>query len=208
MEKYCLGFLFDDAGTRVVLIRKNKPKWQAGLLNGIGGKLGDTILDEKPLLAMHRETGQEIGTISGHDYLVVCYCAFNTESFDAARQCEEEPIEKVFVSQLKERYCIENVPILIEAALHKKLSNNLQVTLTYDAKPQEQWTRQLPTEQGTYWWWNGDQDSSPLHMNILYSATSGNCFASTGQYGWDTAKELECLGGWWLRLHEPEVPAT
>src|SRR5690349_13991679 len=37
-QAYALGFLFDGTG-RVVLIRKRRPAWQAGLLNGVGGKV-------------------------------------------------------------------------------------------------------------------------------------------------------------------------
>ena len=39
--RYVLGFLFRDNCTSVVLIRKDKPRWQAGLLNGVGGKIND-----------------------------------------------------------------------------------------------------------------------------------------------------------------------
>ena len=33
-----LGFLFDDKGN-VALIRKHSPAWQAGRLNGLGGRV-------------------------------------------------------------------------------------------------------------------------------------------------------------------------
>lgn len=39
MREWVVGFLMDDAATRVVLIRKNRPEWQAGKLNGVGGKV-------------------------------------------------------------------------------------------------------------------------------------------------------------------------
>lgn len=38
---YSCGFLFDSFG-QVVLIRKNRPEWQAGKLNGVGGHVEDT----------------------------------------------------------------------------------------------------------------------------------------------------------------------
>ena len=37
--KYTLGFIFNEDLSKVVLIRKNKPDWQKGHLNGIGGKV-------------------------------------------------------------------------------------------------------------------------------------------------------------------------
>lgn len=59
---YCLGFLTDPAG-RVLLIEKRRPAWQAGRLNGIGGKLeeGETCED-----AMRRECAEETGLVVTH----------------------------------------------------------------------------------------------------------------------------------------------
>jgi hypothetical protein len=38
MTKYCLGFAYfqENENTQVILIRKEKPEWQKGLLNGVG----------------------------------------------------------------------------------------------------------------------------------------------------------------------------
>lgn len=36
---YVLGFIFDLYAKKVLLIKKNKPTWQAGFFNGIGGKI-------------------------------------------------------------------------------------------------------------------------------------------------------------------------
>lgn len=56
--EYCLGFLFTNS--HVALIRKSKPAWQAGLLNGVGGKIED---GERPHEAMVREFQEETGAI-------------------------------------------------------------------------------------------------------------------------------------------------
>jgi hypothetical protein len=37
--EYVCGFMFANDFTEVALIRKNKPEWQRGKLNGIGGKV-------------------------------------------------------------------------------------------------------------------------------------------------------------------------
>jgi len=37
MTEYVLGFLMDNY--RVVLIEKQRPAWQKGLLNGVGGHI-------------------------------------------------------------------------------------------------------------------------------------------------------------------------
>lgn len=58
-KEYVLGFLFMHYNTEVVLIRKNKPEWQKGLLNGVGGKIEP---GENPMEAMIREWREETGT--------------------------------------------------------------------------------------------------------------------------------------------------
>lgn len=59
MQKYVVGFLFDTDKANVALIKKTRPAWQAGKLNGIGGKIEDT--DASPAEAMSREFFEETG---------------------------------------------------------------------------------------------------------------------------------------------------
>jgi len=61
MTSYCLGFAFTDHDNFVVLIRKNKPAWQKGLLNGVGGKIEE---GETPIEAMAREFREETGIVT------------------------------------------------------------------------------------------------------------------------------------------------
>ena len=58
MNHYCLGFAFYPGSDSVALIHKLKPDWQAGKLNGIGGRLED---GELPKTAMSREFEEEAG---------------------------------------------------------------------------------------------------------------------------------------------------
>jgi 8-oxo-dGTP diphosphatase len=55
---YVVGFLFSDDLSKVVLIRKARPEWQKGLLNGPGGKIEK---GETPVDAMYREFYEEAG---------------------------------------------------------------------------------------------------------------------------------------------------
>lgn len=55
---YVNGFLFSNAGGQVALIKKEKPDWQKGRLNGIGGKIEE---GESPVEAMQREFKEETG---------------------------------------------------------------------------------------------------------------------------------------------------
>lgn len=92
MTKYVLGFAFDhheddiasgDVSPNVGLIMKNRPEWQAGKLNGIGGKIepGEDSID-----AMRREFLEETGvavddwhtfaTIHGPHYFMYVFRAF------------------------------------------------------------------------------------------------------------------------------------
>jgi 8-oxo-dGTP diphosphatase len=61
--RYVVGFMFDVDIKNVVLIRKKKPAWQAGRLNGPGGKIED---GETPLEAMVREFREETGVAHDH----------------------------------------------------------------------------------------------------------------------------------------------
>lgn len=58
-KRYVLGFYFDEASDNaVLLIRKEKPDWQKGLLNGLGGSIED---GETTQAAMAREFQEEAG---------------------------------------------------------------------------------------------------------------------------------------------------
>lgn len=58
MKSYCVTFLWDFIGKHVALIQKNRPEWQAGKLNGIGGQIET---NESPTVAARREFCEETG---------------------------------------------------------------------------------------------------------------------------------------------------
>lgn len=58
-QAYVCGFVFDPDFKEVMLIRKNRPEWQAGKLNGVGGHVEDT--DHDAAHAMSRECEEESG---------------------------------------------------------------------------------------------------------------------------------------------------
>ena len=89
MKSYVLGFLFTTDKKHVWLIRKNKPEWQKGKLNGIGGKVEE--YKETYLDAMNREFMEEAGIsiiewngfcniTDDKEYEVACYYAFSDET--------------------------------------------------------------------------------------------------------------------------------
>lgn len=126
--RYVVGFLFDASFQAVALIRKNKPEWQAGLLNGIGGKIE---VGEMPMEAMHREFKEEAGL----DGLIWCHFAslsgtnndggaFELECFwttserlNRIRSQEAEQIEVITVRDISgQKDTIGNLPWLIMLA--------------------------------------------------------------------------------------------
>ena len=56
--KYVVCLLFSNDLEQLVLIRKNRPEWQKGLLNGPGGKVNE---GESFDFAAHREFFEEAG---------------------------------------------------------------------------------------------------------------------------------------------------
>lgn len=99
--EYVCGFLIDNQD-RVVLVRKSRPSWQAGLLNGVGGKWesGETGCE-----AMRREFLEETGLdVAGWEEIVWLLCngrdavtffrAFGPPHLlDEAASMTDEPIE-------------------------------------------------------------------------------------------------------------------
>ena len=57
-DRYVLGFAFDKHDN-VLLVQKTKPNWQAGLYNGIGGRI--EAWDKNDADAMRREFKEEAG---------------------------------------------------------------------------------------------------------------------------------------------------
>lgn len=93
-KMYVAGFLFHNY--EVALIKKNKPAWQKGRLNGIGGKVE---LSETPYNAMVREFKEEAGAhisqwnlfclLGGEDYTVMM---FKSNEIAHIKTMEEEVI--------------------------------------------------------------------------------------------------------------------
>lgn len=59
--RYVVGFMFSQDRKYVALIRKQKPEWQKGLLNGVGGKIEP---EETGDMAMAREFSEETGHVT------------------------------------------------------------------------------------------------------------------------------------------------
>lgn len=98
MTDYVAGFLFNRAQQAVLLIEKKRPAWQAGKLNGIGGKIEP---GETPYEAMVREFREEAGVeirtweptviLQGDAWRVYFFRAFTDENlYGILPQTDEE----------------------------------------------------------------------------------------------------------------------
>lgn len=127
MKKYVVGFVFDSSREHILLIHKNRPEWQKGFINGLGGKIED---GETALSAMVREIQEESGLLTLEDewvYVGRIYSdTMNVEFFgyeyrgdtDDAQSLEDEPIEWFPVKALPINL-IENLTWLIPITLDK-----------------------------------------------------------------------------------------
>ena len=125
MQIYVLGFLFDLEGKQVVLIQKNRPEWQAGFYNGVGGKVEK---NESHKEAMQREfleeTGLKVsrsdwrraGKIIAEDYIIHVFTAKH-RFYNLAKTQESEPVLIAKLDLLKELPVLQNVPWLVNICL-------------------------------------------------------------------------------------------
>jgi len=123
MKFYVMGFVFNKAKDRVLLIRKNKPEWQAGHWNGVGGKINvigmENEVDASPLAAIRREVEEETGMVGlNWEHCITFTCPGGTVFvFKAVSSTEEIMYEQLETEQL-EVWRLDSLP--------KKLMNNLK----------------------------------------------------------------------------------
>lgn len=132
VSSYVVGFMFSREMRNVALIRKTRPDWQAGKLNGIGGKVED---DESIEDAMMREFREEAGiatlrsqwrhfcTMSGNNDsgeggFQVDYFA-TLDDPDRLKSMTDEKVEVIRTSDIHplRSDVVENIPWLISLAI-------------------------------------------------------------------------------------------
>lgn len=128
MQRAVCGFFFDPGNTSVVLIRKRRPDWQAGLLNGVGGKVeeGEFAHD-----AMVREFEEETG-VRHEDWRLFCVLRDEVNGYEVhyfrafgdvtrCRTTTDEEIELVMPGAVPVSAVIPNLTWLIPMALDDQL---------------------------------------------------------------------------------------
>jgi len=150
---YVLGFAFNSDISQILLIRKNRPDWQKGKYNGVGGKILDSEKGKTSNVAMVREFEEETGlrtrlsqwTIcanlwgNGHNdmidtdwYMDVFAIKLSDGEFAQAISMTDELIMRFNVADLPMFHCISNLACLIpiaKATLNNEIDYNLLLSL-------------------------------------------------------------------------------
>jgi 8-oxo-dGTP diphosphatase len=139
IEKYVVGFAYTENG-QVLLARKKRPDWQAGCLNGIGGKVE---AGETPIQAMERECTEETGldltwhhrgVMNGINNDACCFeChIFYTSKDDSVKnfqQIEDESLALYSFDEMMKHKIVNNLMYLVPLGL---CSDNVSfVSLNY-----------------------------------------------------------------------------
>lgn len=137
--RYVVGFIVNEARDTVLLIRKNRPEWQAGLLNGIGGKIERGELE---INAMMREAKEEAGVdaaawrhfamLHNRQCSVHCFVAIGDAPFVKAETRGDEPIVRMPLRSLRTCDVIPNLRWLLPMALDE---DTLFATVEIEVKP-------------------------------------------------------------------------
>ena len=140
-QKYACGFAFNKARTKVALIEKQRPAWQAGLWNGIGGHVED---GESPLGAQRREFAEEAGlfvhawhcfaeltSCVGPPWRVLFYYASDVP-LDELRTLTDERVHAWRVDDLYHLSVVPNLRWLIPLALQPNVRGRLAGTAGSD----------------------------------------------------------------------------
>jgi 8-oxo-dGTP diphosphatase len=108
MKAYVVGIILDNTAEKVLLIRKNRPRWQIGRLNGVGGKLEE---GESSYEAMVRECSEECVLLL-HNWLLVDtytdginftidYFVIKTSSIEKVKSSTDELVELWCIDDLE-----------------------------------------------------------------------------------------------------------
>lgn len=143
MKNTVVGFLFSPNLKNVMLIEKTNPEWQAGWMNGVGGKIEP---GETPLEAMKRETEEEFGIVvdgwnqfttmyfEENDFTLHCfrYVCKTTDEFISVKQTTEEKPVPLNLSYLQSESVkvINNLRWLIPMAIWEAPTGVLQLNIS------------------------------------------------------------------------------
>lgn len=135
--RYVVGFAFTPEKERVYLIRKARPEWQRGLLNGIGGKIENGETSEQAMVREFKEeAGLEVKTwepvvrllIEGNGAEIYFFRAFLNGERPSAQG--DEPIFDYLISSIPCLRTIPNLRWLVPLALDSHVSGRNWIHIT------------------------------------------------------------------------------
>lgn len=125
MKRYVVGLAFTADRKQLVMIEKQRPQWQAGFLNGVGGKIE---LGEMPATAMSREFFEETGVevdgrrwqalaeLRGRDFELYVFTV-TTDDVLSVQSTTDERVVMIDPNMLRALPVISNVPVMVALAL-------------------------------------------------------------------------------------------
>ena len=131
--EYVAGFMFNKEKTKVALIRKIRPEWQNGFLNGIGGKVepGECSIDamcrefeeETSLKTFYYDWKKLIELHGNKDEWCVTFYFSDTllDDFEKLVSVTDEKIEIIDVSNIDNEKIIPNLSWLIKMCFDEQI---------------------------------------------------------------------------------------
>lgn len=107
-EQGVIGFYYSEDKSKVALIHKNKPEWQKGKLNGIGGKVEP---NEAIRACMIREFIEEAG-LPIYEWTSFCTVNFPKYELFCYSACGDLSKVKTMESEKIEIFSVGNMPML------------------------------------------------------------------------------------------------
>lgn len=125
-EKICCSILFTSNLVYVWLMEKNKPEWQKGSLNGLGGKIeeGETIIEagirelkEEGGIDLKEEDLKIVGRMENinndeNDFICHILTGITDKKLETM---ESEEVKQLPVDAIVNFQHIQNIPLLLEA---------------------------------------------------------------------------------------------
>jgi len=126
MKEYVVGIVLDEFDY-VLLIRKNRPEWQAGGLNGVGGHIEG---EETPYEAMVRECTEEcglvlynwqlLGTVTDSTNYIVYYFISETSNIIDSKSMTDEKVEIYHLDCLNYKEVIPPTDVFLRLGLNPR----------------------------------------------------------------------------------------
>lgn len=138
MDRFVLGFMFDDDCERVALIQKKHPTWQRGKLNGIGGRVEKMDVDVAGALVreFEEETGLKTCVDCWHHFadftnmttfIVTCFRMWSDDIWKLSSPTEE-CVDIFLIDDLDYTKCVHMLDVLIPVATNTSF-NHMYITI-------------------------------------------------------------------------------